>query len=124
MIFGSGVDLIEIERIKRSVQNDRFNERVYTPREFGESKKLSHRLAGFFAAKEAMLKAMGTGLAGFSWQEIEVCHDSKGAPSLEVSGKVALFLKENHISRVHLSISHCQEYAIAQVILETEDRLP
>jgi holo-[acyl-carrier protein] synthase len=123
LIFGSGVDLIEIDRIAKAVQNDRFNQRVYTRYELTESKKLSHRLAGFFAAKEALLKAMGTGLAGFSWQEIEIRHDSKGAPYLAVSGKVALFLKQNNISHLHLSISHCQEYAIAQVILEKGDSL-
>lgn len=82
---------------------------------------LGHRLAGFFAAKEAVLKAMGTGLANFSWQEIEVRHDSKGAPFFEFNGKVLSFLTENRVSRIHLSISHCKEYAVAQVILEAGD---
>ncbi len=121
MIFGSGVDLIEISRIAKAVRNERFNLRIYTDYELIESKKLSHRLAGFFAAKEALLKAMGTGLAEFSWREIEVRHDSKGAPYLAVSGKVAKFLEQNNVVKLHLSISHCQEYAIAQVILEKGD---
>lgn len=121
MIIGNGVDLIEITRIAKAIENPHFCERVFTEAEIHESKMLAHRLAGFFAAKEAILKAMGTGLSNFSWQEIEVRHDSKGAPFLELTGKVRLFLTENRVSRIHLSISHCKEYAVAQVILEVGD---
>ena len=121
MIIGNGVDLIEISRIVKAIKNPHFCERVFTKAEIHESKMLGHRLAGFFAAKEAILKAMGTGLSIFSWQEIEVRHDPKGAPFLELTGKVRLFLLENQVSRVHLSISHCKEYAVAQVILEAGD---
>lgn len=122
MIVGNGVDLIEISRIAKAIENPHFCERVFTEAEIRESKMLAHRLAGFFAAKEAILKAMGTGLSNFSWQEIEVRHDSKGAPLLELTGKVRSFLSENRVSRVHLSISHCKEYAVAQVILEAGDK--
>lgn len=121
MIVGNGVDIIEISRIVKAIRNPRFCKRVYTEDELLESKMLGHRLAGFFAAKEAVLKAMGTGLANFSWQEIEVRHDSKGAPFFEFNGKVKTFLAENRVSRIHLSISHCKEYAVAQVILEAGD---
>lgn len=121
MIFGNGIDLIEISRITKAIKNPHFCERVFTDTELRESKMLGHRLAGFFAAKEAMLKAMGTGLSNFSWQEIEVRHDPKGAPFLELTGKVRSFITENQVSRVHLSISHCKEYAVAQVILEAGD---
>ncbi|HEX3048241.1 MAG TPA: 4'-phosphopantetheinyl transferase superfamily protein, partial [Bacillota bacterium] len=68
MVVGNGIDIIEIGRIAKAVQNNRFTQRVFTPAEFTESENLSHRLAGFFAAKEALLKAMGTGLSGFSWR--------------------------------------------------------
>jgi holo-[acyl-carrier-protein] synthase len=118
LIVGNGIDIIEIGRIAKAVQRNRFTQRVFTPAEFSESENLSHRLAGFFAAKEALLKAMGTGLSGFSWREIEVRHNPQGAPYFEVSGKVAHFLKTNRVSRIHLSISHCREYAVAHVILE------
>lgn len=121
MIIGNGIDLIEISRITKASKNPHFCERVFTDAELRESKMLGHRLAGFFAAKEAMLKAMGTGLSNFSWQEIEVCHDPKGAPFLELTGKVRSFITEKRISRIHLSISHCKEYAVAQVILEAGD---
>lgn len=121
MIFGNGVDIIEISRIAKAIENPHFCERVFTMAEISETKMLAHRLAGFFAAKEAILKAMGTGLSIFSWQEIEIRHDRKGAPFFELTGKVRLYLSENQINRIHLSISHCKEYAIAQVILEAGD---
>ena len=118
MIIGTGVDLIEISRISKAVANEQFQKRVYTEFELGESKMLSHRLAGYFAAKEALLKAMGTGLSGFSWQEIEIRHDTQGAPYFKVYDKVADYLQAKNVVNMHLSISHCREYAVAQVILE------
>jgi holo-[acyl-carrier protein] synthase len=121
LILGTGVDLIEIGRIAAATEDDRFNERVFTEAELGETKRLKHRLAGFFAAKEALLKAMGTGLAGFSWHEAEIRHNDKGAPYLACNGKIQGFLSEKKVKRIHLSISHCKEYAIAQVILEADE---
>jgi len=101
LIIGTGVDLIEINRIAKATQNDHFNERVFTAAELAETKKLSHRLAGFFAAKEALLKAMGTGLAGFNWLEIEIGHNEAGAPHFRLNGKVADFLAAQKVSRIH-----------------------
>lgn len=118
MLVGTGVDIIEISRIEKAILNECFQHRVYTDAELAESKCQGHRLAGFFAAKEALLKAMGTGLAGFSWREIAVQHDQNGAPFIKVSDKVEQFLRERQVTRIHLSISHCRDYAIAQVILE------
>lgn len=119
MIFGTGVDIIEIARIAQAVTKEEFWKRVYTPLEWTAAKGLAFHLAGCFAAKEALLKAMGTGLAGFSWLEMEVRHEPSGAPYLQVSGKVAQFLAAQKVARIHLSISHSKENAIAQVILET-----
>jgi holo-[acyl-carrier protein] synthase len=121
LIIGTGVDLIEINRIASAIQNERFNERVFTDAELAETKKLPHRLAGFFAAKEALLKAMGTGLVGFNWCEMEITHNAEGAPRFRVNGKVAAFLSAQKVSQIFLSISHCKEYAVAQVILEEGD---
>ena len=118
MIIGTGVDLIAITRIAKAIKSDRFNERVFTAAELVETKKAEHRLAGYFAAKEALLKAMGTGLAGFNWREIEIGHNQEGAPLIRVHGKVSTYLTDHQVSRIHLSISHCREYAVAQVILE------
>ena len=121
LIFGTGVDVIEIGRIAKASGSEHFNEKVYTAAELAETKKLAHRLAGFFAAKEALLKAMGTGLVGFNWREMEIVHNEQGAPYFRLNGKVAAFLETQKITRVHLTISHCREYAVAQVILETSD---
>jgi holo-[acyl-carrier-protein] synthase len=118
LIWGTGVDLIEINRVASAAAEERFNQRVFTANELRESKNISHRLAGFFAAKESLLKAMGTGLNGFSWLEMEIRHNEQGAPYFLVSGKVREFLAARGIGRIHLSISHCQHYAIAQTILE------
>jgi holo-[acyl-carrier-protein] synthase len=123
LIIGTGIDIIEISRIALATQNEHFNERVYTAAELAETKKLPHRLAGFFAAKEALLKAMGTGLAGFNWCEMEITHNKEGMPRFLVNGKVAAFLATRKVSRIHLSISHGKEYAVAQVILEEGDSL-
>ncbi|MGE5581932.1 MAG: holo-ACP synthase [Bacillota bacterium] len=120
MIIGTGVDLIEISRIAKAAVNDRFRARVFSAVELLEAGNASHRLAGFFAAKEALLKAMGTGLAGFNWREIEIGHNPEGAPEIRPSGKVGSYLAEKKVARIHLSISHCKEYAMAQVVLETD----
>jgi holo-[acyl-carrier protein] synthase len=120
MIFGIGVDIIEITRIRAAVANDHFCRRVFTAVELSEGRCAPHRLAGFFAAKEAFLKALGTGLNGFAWREMEIGHDTLGAPQLQVTGKLVAYLAEKKVDRIHLSISHCREYAVAQVVLEKE----
>jgi holo-[acyl-carrier protein] synthase len=118
MIIGTGIDIIEISRVAKAAANERFCRRVYTAAEYSKGRYAANRLAGFFAAKEALLKALGTGLAGFSWLEMEVGHDALGAPQFLVTGKVAEYLARKEVSRIHVSISHCREYAAAHVILE------
>jgi holo-[acyl-carrier protein] synthase len=118
VIVGTGIDIIEIHRVATAVKNPHFLQRVFTVNECNSGSNAPNRLAGFFAAKEALLKAMGTGLAGFTWREMEIGHNGQGAPELIVMGKVASFLGEKGVSKIHLSISHCREYAVAQVILE------
>ena len=120
LVIGIGIDLVEIERIRQAAirTNQRFLERVFTPRERRLCAGRPWRLAGRFAAKEAMLKAMGTGLRGFSWQQIEVLADELGAPTVFYGGNFASALEARGVSRVHVSISHSKEYAIAQVVLE------
>jgi holo-[acyl-carrier protein] synthase len=123
VIIGTGIDIIEISRIAAAGRNLRFQRRVFTVNERQAGSDAPNRLAGFFAAKEALLKAMGTGLAGFSWQEMEIGHNVRGAPEFSVSGKVAGFLREKGVTKIHVSISHCREYAVAQVILEKRDEI-
>lgn len=116
MIIGTGIDMIELTRIKRIVSRQpRFSERVLTPFEQKRFHSLSGNrryeyLAGRFAAKEAMAKALGVGIgAELSWHDMEIKSDEKGKP----------FLKSPYPYLCHLSISHTKEHAVAQVILES-----
>lgn len=116
MIKGFGIDLIEIDRIKEAVgkYGDSFLKKVFTPREIKycrTKKALKHpELAVRFAAKEAYAKALGTGMAGISWKDIEVRNDKLGKP--------LLYYKEKLIKKAHLSLSHTHKYAVASVVLE------
>lgn len=124
MIAGIGVDIIEVERIAQALarHGERFAARVFTPGELAEcwpsEQQRSPRLAARFAAKEAALKALGIGLRGVSWQEIEVVKDELGKPSLHLTGRLADIVVKQGITAMHLSLSHCKEYAMAQVVAE------
>lgn len=124
MIIGIGVDIIEVERIEEALRRrpDRFVVRLFTPGEIAycetsESHR-SRRLAARFAAKEATLKAFGLGLRDVKWTDMEVVHDALGKPSLRLTGRLAEVAAERGVARLHLSLSHCKEYAIAQVVAE------
>jgi holo-[acyl-carrier protein] synthase len=124
MILSIGIDIVEVYRIRQTTaRTPRFAERVFTAaeREYCESKGVAaaQSYAGRFAAKEAFLKALKTGWRGkITWQDIEVVSDEMGAPSLEIHGEAKNILKKRGADRVHLSISHTSEHAIAEVILE------
>jgi holo-[acyl-carrier protein] synthase len=124
MIVGTGVDIAEVPRIKASVERfgQRFLSRVFTPDELryclGKSNS-AERLAARFAAKEAGLKAIGTGLRhGITWHDLEVVRLPGQRPNLRFSGKAAQYAERLGCKRVHLSLSHTREQAIAYVILE------
>jgi holo-[acyl-carrier protein] synthase len=124
MIAGIGVDIIEVERIAQALDRhgERFAARVFTPGELAEcwpsEQQRCRRLAARFAAKEAALKALGIGLRGVSWQEIDVVKDELGKPSLRLTGRLADIAAKQGITAMHLSLSHCKEYAMAQVVAE------
>lgn len=121
MIFGLGIDLVEIERIKAAVQKPHFVARVFTEAErlYADAKgRPEESYAGMFAAKEAALKAFGTGLGGADLLEIEVLHDSFGCPSLQLHGKALACLADRGATRTLLSITHTDTLALAEVILE------
>ncbi|HEX6594127.1 MAG TPA: holo-ACP synthase [Bacillota bacterium] len=117
MIKGIGIDLIEISRIKKTIQqNDRFVHRVLTEKEKkiffslqSEQRRLEF-LSGRFAAKEAFAKAVGTGIGKLSFQHIEVLTDSLGGPVVTAVGYESC--------KIFISISHSREYAVAQVLIE------
>jgi holo-[acyl-carrier protein] synthase len=126
MIVGTGVDIAEVGRIKAAVERfgERFLKRVFTPAEvrycMGKLNS-AERLAARFAAKEAGMKAIGTGLRhGVTWQDVEVLRLPGQRPVLKFSGKAAEFAARLGCKRTHLSLSHTKEQAIAYVILEGE----
>lgn len=124
MIKGIGVDIVKVTRIETAVRRwgDRFLKRVFTPREIDycyRCKQPYQRLAARFAAKEAFLKALGTGLTqGMSLREVEVISDGKQSPDLLCKGEAQKKLKG--VKKVFLSISHEKDYAVAQVVLVGE----
>ena len=124
MIVGSGIDLAEVVRIQRSIERfgERFLARVYTLAErayVDRKKNRFERYAARFAAKEAAMKAIGTGWKqGVTWRDIEVTNLPSGKPTLRFSGKAAEFAERLGVRSVALSLSHTEELAIAEVILE------
>ena len=124
MIVGSGIDIAEVPRIAASIQRfgGRFLRRVFTAGEirYCESKaNRAERYAARFAAKEAAMKALGTGWnRGVRWRDIEVTREPGGRPTILFHGKAAEFAAGLGAAHVALSLSHTAEQAIAQVILE------
>jgi len=119
-VKGLGVDIVEIDRMEGALAREpRMKERVFTPaeREYCEGKNRAQvHYALRFAAKEAAAKALGTGIRGLRWRDIEVCRDGKGKPSLELHGAAATLAAELGISAVYLSLSYTRKNAIASVI--------
>ena len=112
-----GVDIIEISRIKRAVSRwqNSFLNRIYTTTELSESRNTSS-LAARFAAKEAIMKALGTGFRGIGWKEIEINNTDSGAPSTHLYGRALQKSQELGLTRFEVSLSHSRKYAIAMVI--------
>jgi holo-[acyl-carrier protein] synthase len=124
LVIGLGTDLIEIDRIERSVQRfgDAFLERIYTSSEIAycqRKKNAAESLAARFAAKEAGAKALGTGISrGVSWREFEVRRLPGQRPELHLSGRAAEIASALGIRRVSLSLSHSRTVSIAVVVAE------
>ena len=124
MIFGIGIDIVEISRFERFVRenNEALLNRLFTPleREYCAARRQSaQHYALRFAAKEAFLKALGTGLRdGLSWRYMEVVNDPAGKPELELSGRAAELFRLNGLTRSFLSLSHDGNFAVASIILE------
>jgi len=123
-IIGVGIDIIEIERIENALcRNARFLDRVFTPLEISYFKSRNDNachIAGTFAAKEAVLKALGTGLRGIEWKDIEIKRDVSGKPAVFLYKNAALAAESAGIKNIHISISHSRDYALAQAIAEGE----
>ncbi len=120
MIKGIGTDIIEIARIKRAIEKrSSFMDRFFAP---GEADYYRRRglnaasIAGGFAAKEAVVKAMGTGFSGFKWRDIEILRDKNGKPWVKIGGTAGALCDDLGIKRIFVSISHSRDYATAQAI--------
>ena len=128
MIIGIGVDIIEIERVRQAIQNNKnFLSKLFTEREldyFISRNMNSEVIAGNFAAKEAVSKALGTGIRGFSFKDIEILRNELGKPEVILHNGANLIgnklVGNNNSLRVHLSISHNNSNAIAYSVLEGE----
>jgi holo-[acyl-carrier protein] synthase len=124
VIISIGADIIEVYRIRETLERTpRFGERVFTinERKYCNSKGVSaaQSYAARFAAKEAFLKALKTGWRGkLTWHDIEIVNDDLGAPSFKLSGEASSLTEQLGANKIHLSLSHSNAYAIANVILE------
>lgn len=122
MIVGVGCDIIEIERIARAIKSESFIWRVFTAEEAAYCQRRGQQAAASFAArfaaKEAVLKALGTGLREGSLQEIAVDNDGLGKPLVQLSGHFAMLAKQLGVKNIQISLSHSRELATAYVIME------
>jgi holo-[acyl-carrier protein] synthase len=124
MIVGTGVDLAEVPRIKASIERygEKFIRRIYTPAEIAYVERKANkfeRYAARFAAKEAGMKAIGTGWRrGVRWQDFEVANLPSGKPTLRLHGVAATFAEKLGVKNISLSITHTAELGMAHVILE------
>ncbi len=120
MVVGTGIDVIEVERIRRAALQKAFLERVFTENELAyyEQRNLdAQTLAGIFAAKEATAKALAAGFNGISWRDIEILHTETGQPYAALWNAAKERMLKMGGSTIHLSISHIKTLAIAQAIL-------
>ncbi|MFO7695798.1 MAG: holo-ACP synthase [Anaerolineae bacterium] len=113
-----GVDIIEISRIARALNRfgDRFLQRVYTPAELAYCRGRVPELAARFAAKEAISKALGTGLVGISWSEMEILADRRGKPMVTLHDRAEKRAQELGLDTWAVSLTHSDDHAVAMVV--------
>ena len=122
MIQGLGTDIVEIVRIGQMIERhgEHFLQRVFTEGEigYGQDRKQSYQhFAGRWAAKEAVMKSLGTGfIKGISWRDIEVCNQKSGAPVMMLHGGTREFADRCGIGEILITISHCRSFATATAI--------
>jgi len=125
LIIGMGVDIAEVQRIQGAIERhgEVFLRRIYTSKEREYCEKFKNkyeRYAGRFAAKEAAMKALGTGWRrGVRWVDLEVVREASGRPTLELGGEAGKIAKQLGVKNIALSITHTAAQALAQVIFES-----
>ena len=119
----TGVDIVEIWRIGEAVARwgDRFFNRIYTPGELAYARGRLPQLAGRFAAKEAVMKALGTGVRGVGWREIEVVRKPGQAPTVTLHGRAKARAERIGMGEIAISISHSRDYAVVVAVGETSE---
>jgi len=119
MVYGVGVDIIEINRVARASRNPRFYEKCFTDGEAAEvMQKGPQTAAGFFAAKEAVAKALGTGFSGFTLRDVEIICNADGKPGVVLHNGAEKFAESAGITGIHVSISHSKDNAVAFAVCE------
>ena len=118
MPYAVGIDMLAIPRVRAVLEryNDRFLRRVYTPEEVAYCHGRVSELAARFAAKEAVMKALGTGIRGVGWRDIEILPDRRGKPLVYLYGRAAERAKTIGLSALDVSLTHEREFAIASVV--------
>jgi holo-[acyl-carrier protein] synthase len=121
-MLATGVDIIEISRIRHVLErySQRFLDRVFTHGEIEYCRGRAPNLAARFAAKEATMKALGTGVRGVGWKDIEVVRAESGAPGIKLHGRAEQRAQRLGVRETSLSISHSIEYAVAFVVMQRE----
>jgi len=120
-VRGIGIDVVEVQRIEHALQRwgEAFVSRIFTP---GEEIRARHprvrsqRLAARFAAKEAVMKALGLGWRTMAWQEIEIVHDPLGRPSVHLRGGAARAAQQQGVAAIHVTLSHTRVLALASAV--------
>jgi len=123
LIFGIGTDIIEVDRIQKVMERDMgFRDKIFTRAEIEYCEQMRFKYqhyAARFSAKEAFLKAIGTGWRyGITFGDIEVIHDDLGKPEINTYGKAKEWVDSEGISNIHVSLSHLKEIATAIVVIE------
>jgi holo-[acyl-carrier protein] synthase len=113
-----GTDIIEIARIRRTIERwgERFLRRIYTEAELNMYDRRPHSLAACFAGKEAVMKVLGTGARGVAWREIETLHHPSGKPYVKLRDRAQLQAESLGLTEIDISLSHSREYATATAI--------
>lgn len=127
-IVAHGIDLVDCPRIEQMIDRhgQRFIERVFTPAEqdyANKSKNKAEKYAGRFAAKEAILKLVGTGWRGkITWTDIEIKNNSDGQPLVNLEGEVKMIAEKLGITQISVSITHTANFAIASAVALAENQ--
>lgn len=123
MIKGTGIDMTEVDRIKKNLDNKKFIDKIYSQveQQYLETRKFNAQTAaGMFAAKEAVSKCLGTGFTNFGPCHIEVLKDNLGKPYINLKDNALKRAEELEITNIHISISHTSDYAVAYCVAEWE----